>query len=134
MRISDWSSDVCSSDLRGETKGWLGSSEILIEAGIFAFSFYLFIVHQLTTPKPFLPLHLFVDRNFAAGLAMIGVVGIVLFATSALLPPFLPNLLDYPVLTTGLVVAPRGCRTIIALRGVGPLSRDRQYQRLHSRP
>src|SRR3546814_9099810 len=31
---------------RGETKGWLGSSEILIEAGIFAFTFYLFIVHQ----------------------------------------------------------------------------------------
>src|SRR3546814_11504306 len=57
---------------RGETKGWLGSSEILIEAGIFAFTFYLFIVHQLTTPKPFLPLHLFVDRNFAAGLAMSG--------------------------------------------------------------
>src|SRR3546814_9891526 len=88
MRISDWSSDVCSSDLllldRGETKGWLGSSEILIEAGIFAFTFYLFIVHQLTTPKPFLPLHLFVDRNFAAGLAMIGIVGVVLFATSAL--------------------------------------------------
>src|SRR3546814_8514802 len=108
---------------RVETKCWLGSSEILIEAGIFAFTFYLFIVHQLTTPKPFLPLHLFVDRNFAAGLAMIGIVGVVLFATSALLPPFLQNLLDYPVLTTGLVVAPRGIGTMIAMRGVGKLRR-----------
>ncbi|HET8883650.1 MAG TPA: DHA2 family efflux MFS transporter permease subunit [Solimonas sp.] len=108
---------------RGETKGWFGSNEIVVEAGIFAFTFYLFIVHQLTTAKPFLPLHLFVDRNFAAGLAMIGIVGIVLFATSALLPPFLQNLLDYPVLTTGLVVAPRGIGTMIAMRGVGRLSR-----------
>lgn len=108
---------------RGETKGWFDSSEIVIEAGVFLFTFYLFIVHQLTTAKPFLPLHLFVDRNFASGLMMIGVVGLVLFATSALLPPFLQNLLDYPVLTTGLIVAPRGIGTMIAMRGVGRLSR-----------
>nr|WP_277817150.1 DHA2 family efflux MFS transporter permease subunit [Solimonas terrae] len=108
---------------RGETKGWFGSPEIVIEAGVALFSFYLFLVHQLTTPRPFLPLHLFIDRNFAAGLVMIGIVGVVLFATSALLPPFLQNLLDYPVLTTGLVVAPRGIGTMIAMRGVGRLSR-----------
>ena len=45
---------------------------------------------------------LFKDRNFVAGLIFIFVVGIVLFATLALLPPFLQNLMGYPVLTTGL--------------------------------
>jgi DHA2 family multidrug resistance protein len=108
---------------RGETKDWFESREIVIEAGIFALSLYLFFVHQATTKNPFLPLHLFKDRNFSAGLAMIGVVGIVLFATSALLPPFLQNLLGYPVLLTGLVVAPRGIGTMIAMRTIGPLAK-----------
>ena len=91
--------------------------------GVFSLALYLFFVHQATTDQPFLPLHLFRDRNFAAGLAMIGVVGVVLFATSALLPPFLQNLLGYPVLLTGLAVAPRGFGTLIAMRTVGPLAR-----------
>jgi len=108
---------------RGETKDWFESTEIVLEAGVCMLSLYLFFVHQATSKNPFLPLHLFRDRNFSAGLAMISVVGVVLFATSALLPPYMQNLLGYPVLLTGLVVAPRGIGTMIAMRTVGPLSR-----------
>ncbi|MFT4046379.1 MAG: DHA2 family efflux MFS transporter permease subunit [Solimonas sp.] len=108
---------------RGETKAWFESTEIVVETGVFALALYLFFVHQATTDQPFLPLHLFADRNFSSGLAMIGIVGIVLFATSALLPPFLQNLRGMPVLTTGLVVAPRGIGTMLAMRSVGRLAR-----------
>jgi MFS transporter, DHA2 family, multidrug resistance protein len=42
-------------------------------------------------------------------------VGVILFATLALLPPLLQDLMNYPVVTTGLVTAPRGAGTLIAM-------------------
>jgi DHA2 family multidrug resistance protein len=52
---------------------------------------------------------------------VIFVVGAVLYATLALLPPLLQDLLNYPVVTTGLVTAPRGAGTLAAMFIVGRL-------------
>ena len=68
---------------------------------------------------------LFKDRNFLTGNIFIFMVGVVLFATLALMPPLLQGLLNYPVVLTGLVTAPRGVGT---LRGHGrrrPADRNR---------
>jgi DHA2 family multidrug resistance protein len=46
----------------------------------------------------------------------------VLFATLALLPPLLQNLLGYPVVLTGMVTAPRGIGTLIAMAIVGRIA------------
>jgi DHA2 family multidrug resistance protein len=106
---------------RGELKDWFSSTEILIEAGIAALCLYMFVVQAFTTEHPFLDPHLFADRNFVTALAFIFLVGIVLLATLALLPPFLQNLAGYPVLTTGTVLAPRGIGTMMAMFVVGRL-------------
>jgi len=106
---------------RGEPKDWFSSGEIVMEAGIAALAFYLFIAHSATADRPFLEMSLFRDRNFVTGLVFIFIVGIILLATLALLPPMLQNLMDYPVLTTGLVLAPRGIGTMIAMLVVGRL-------------
>jgi DHA2 family multidrug resistance protein len=58
---------------------------------------------------------LFKDRNFLTGNVFIFIIGVILFATLALLPPLLQDLLNYPVVTTGLVTAPRGFGTLIAM-------------------
>ncbi len=42
-------------------------------------------------------------------------MGLLLYATLALLPPLLQDLMNYPVVTTGLVTAPRGLGTLIAM-------------------
>jgi MFS transporter, DHA2 family, multidrug resistance protein len=77
---------------------------------------------MLTTSKPaFVSRALFKDRNFVTGNVFIFVVGVVLFATLALLPPLLQDLLNYPVLLTGLVTAPRGIGTLAAMFIVGRL-------------
>ncbi len=104
---------------RGETKDWFGSSEIVIEAAIAGLCFYLFLAHTFTTDKPFISPALFRDRGFSASLVLIFIVGIMLYATMALMPPFLQNLLNYPVVTTGLLLAPRGVGTMIAMLLVG---------------
>jgi DHA2 family multidrug resistance protein len=107
---------------RGQLRDWFSSREIWIEATIAGMALYLFIVHMLTTVKPpFVSPALFKDRNFLTGNVFIFIVGAVLFATLALLPPLLQDLLDYPVLTTGLVTAPRGLGTFCAMFIVGRL-------------
>jgi DHA2 family multidrug resistance protein len=64
---------------------------------------------------------LFLDRNFTASLLLIFVAGIVLLATMALLPPMLQNLFGYPIITVGLVLAPRGFGTMASMLIVGRL-------------
>jgi DHA2 family multidrug resistance protein len=94
---------------RGQLKDWFSSPEICLEAAICASALYLFVVHMFTTQKTrFLEPGLFKDRNFMAACVIIFVMGMTMFAVLALLPPLLQNLLNYPVVTTGLVTAPRG--------------------------
>jgi len=105
---------------RGQLKDWFGSPEICVEGAIAAIALYLFIAHMLTTTKPrFVSPGLFKDQNFLTGCIFIFVMGVVLFATLALLPPLLQDLLNYPVFMTGLVTAPRGIGSVVALVIVG---------------
>ena len=106
---------------RGEQQDWFGSVEIQIEAALAFLGFYLYLVHWKTSERSFLNLGLFKDRNFLASNIFIFVLGVVLFATMALLPPFLQGLMNYPVVTTGLLLAPRGIGTLIAMMLVGRL-------------
>jgi DHA2 family multidrug resistance protein len=106
---------------RGELKDWFSSPEIIIEAFIAGIAFYLFMVHTFSHPKPFLNPHLFQDRNFVASNIFIFLVGVVLFATLALLPPLLQNQMNYPVVLTGMVTAPRGIGTLLGMMLVGRL-------------
>lgn len=100
---------------RGQLLDWFSSGEIIIEAVVAGLSFYLFIVHMFTSDKPFINANLFKDRNFAAAIVFVFLLGIVLFATLALLPPMLQNQLQYPVVLTGLVTAPRGMGTLAGM-------------------
>jgi MFS transporter, DHA2 family, multidrug resistance protein len=101
---------------RGQLKDWFNSPEICIEAAVSLAAFYLFIVHMITTRKTrFLEPALFMDRNFVTGCLFIFNVGLLLYSTLALLPPLLQDLMNYPVVTTGLVTAPRGFGTMIAM-------------------
>jgi MFS transporter, DHA2 family, multidrug resistance protein len=106
---------------RGDAVDWFSSREIVIEAVVSALAAYLFLVHMFTAEKPFIEPGLFKDRNFAAGVLLIFMVGVMLLATMALLPPFLQNLLGFPVITTGYVIAPRGIGTMVAMMVVGRL-------------
>ena len=101
---------------RGELKDWFGSTEIWIEALIAALAFYLFIVHTATaTERSFLNRDLLKDANCTVGTLMMFLLGVPLYGTMTLLPTMLQNLLNYPVVTTGLVTAPRGLGTMIAM-------------------
>jgi DHA2 family multidrug resistance protein len=107
---------------RGEQNDWFGSGEIWIEAIIAVSSFYLFLVHTFTVDKPFVRPALFRDRNFVAGCLFIAIVGLTYYASLALQPPYLQNLMNYPVVTSGLVMGPRGIGTMASMLVVGRLT------------
>lgn len=115
---------LCSLQLaldRGESKDWLSSPEIITELLLAGAAFYMFIIHILTVEKPFIDPAMFRDRNYTFSLMFMFVMGIILLATMALLPPFLEGLMGYPVVTTGLVLAPRGIGTAISMTLAGKL-------------
>jgi MFS transporter, DHA2 family, multidrug resistance protein len=107
---------------RGEQKDWFGSPEIWMEAIVAASALYLFLIHTLTANEPFVRLALFRDRNFAAGTLFIAVVGLTYYASLALQPPYLQDLMGYPVVTAGAVMGPRGVGTMGAMLVVGRLT------------
>ena len=101
---------------RGQLKDWFSSTEIWVTAVIGAVSLYLFIVHLLTTRRaPFINTAIFKDRNFMAASCFMFMIGVVLYATLALLPPLLQDLMGYPVILTGIVTAPRGIGSLVSL-------------------
>jgi DHA2 family multidrug resistance protein len=106
---------------RGQLKDWFDATEIRIEAALAALGFYSFIVHSATAEHPFLHPRIFRDRNLVASLIVGFVVGIVLLASAALLPPLLQELMNYPVMTTGIVMAPRGAGTMLSMVIAGRL-------------
>jgi DHA2 family multidrug resistance protein len=105
---------------RGQLKDWFGSPEICLEGALAAIAFYLFVVHMITGRGPhFLSTGLFKDSNFIVGSVFIFTVGLVLYASLALLPPLLQGLMNYPVVTTGLVTAPRGFGSLVSAIIIG---------------
>jgi MFS transporter, DHA2 family, multidrug resistance protein len=108
---------------RGEQLGWMESNEIIAEFIVSIAGFYYFFAHSLTTSKPFIQFALFKDRNFVSGCVFMAVMGLVLFSTMALSSPYLQNVIGYPIITAGLLLATRGCGTFVAMMLVGRLMR-----------
>jgi DHA2 family multidrug resistance protein len=106
---------------RGETLDWFGSREIIIEACLAGLGLYLFLVQSLLAPKPFLSPTLFKDRNFVVGIILYSIMGATMYATLALLAPYLQTLMNYPVLTAGFALAPRGAGLMLAALVCGRL-------------
>ncbi len=108
---------------RGEQLGWFESNEIIAEFIVSAVGFYYFFAHSFTTSRPFIQFALFKDRNFVGGCVFMTVMGLVLYSTMALSSPYLQNVMGYPIITAGVLLASRGCGTFVAMTLVGRMMR-----------
>jgi len=107
---------------RGEHAGWFDSREILLYCALVGSALWMYVVHSLRAEHPFLSPAIFKDRNLMTSLVFIFFIGIILLATMALLPPYMQNLMGYPVLDVGMIMAPRGIGTMVAMLIVGKIS------------
>jgi DHA2 family multidrug resistance protein len=108
---------------RGEQNDWFSSTETWVEIVVLVIAFTYFVAHTALTAadKSFFDYRLLKNRNYVTGVSFIFIVGLVIFATRVLLPGMLEVLLDYPVSTTGLVTAPSGLGSMLAMLIVGRL-------------
>jgi DHA2 family multidrug resistance protein len=109
---------------RGEQNDWFGSTETWVEAILLALSAAFFIAHTALRPagQSFLDYRLLMNANYVTGLLFIFIVGIVMFATRALMPSMLQGLMNYPAALAGMVMAPAGLGTMASMMVVGRLT------------
>jgi DHA2 family multidrug resistance protein len=108
---------------RGERNEWFASTEIIVEGVLAILCLYLFVAHSLTAKNPFLNTQVFRDRNFVVGQLLIMAFGLTVFSSMFLLPLFLQNVQDYPVLTSGMVLSMRGIGTLVGMGVINQLSK-----------
>ncbi|TXC69039.1 DHA2 family efflux MFS transporter permease subunit [Sphingorhabdus soli] len=106
---------------RGQANDWFQSTEVIIEAGVSLAAWWMFAVHMLTARNPMFDRAMLANRNLVTSLIFMLVVGLVVMAVMALLPPLLQTLYGYPVLDTGLLLMPRGVGVLISMAVAGQL-------------
>src|SRR5712671_5148817 len=108
---------------RGVRLDWFDSTEIVIESLIAALAFYIFLVHSLGARAPFVNLKLLSDRNYAIGLALVTIYGMLNFTPMVLLPPLLQQQAGYPDALVGQVIGSRGVGMLVGFMIAGFMSR-----------
>ncbi|MBT6096432.1 MAG: DHA2 family efflux MFS transporter permease subunit [Rhodospirillaceae bacterium] len=109
---------------RGQRYDWFESTTIITLLCIGGGAFWVFIVNSLTSKHPFIDPTILRNPNFAIGLVLRAVFGILLFGALILIPPFLQKIAGYPVVEAGLMMAPRGLATMVSAIAVGRLVKD----------
>ena len=108
---------------RGNVLDWFTSLEIWFWLGLCVSASWVAVIHLATAKEPLFDRRLFADVNFTVSLVFMVVVGAVMFATMALLPPMLQGLFNYDVIDTGMVLMPRGVGVLISMQLSGLLMR-----------
>lgn len=108
---------------RGNHIDWFESIEAWIYAWLAISAVWIGVIHFTTTKQPLFNRALFADANFMFGLIFSLVIGVVMFATMALLPPMLQRLFGYGVIQTGEALMPRGVGTLLTMQISGMLIR-----------
>jgi len=106
---------------RGNIVDWFSSGETWIYLGLCISAAWVAAIHLSTARNPLFDRQVFADVNFVIALLFMLVVGAVMFATMALLPPMLQQLFNYDVIDTGLVLAPRGVGVLVSMQLSGQL-------------
>jgi DHA2 family multidrug resistance protein len=106
---------------KGQEADWLGAVWIRWFIIISFTAMIAFVVWEFRVKDPLVNLRILRSRNFATGLMLMTVIGIILYGTTAELPLFLQTLMGYPALQSGLTMSPRGVAAFIVTLFVGRL-------------
>jgi DHA2 family multidrug resistance protein len=93
---------------RGNQDNWFQSNAMLILFVISIFTLTLFILRGWVYERNIINLHLFTNRNFTLATILLTIYCTGMFGMLTLQPLMMQELLNYPVITSGLVMAPRG--------------------------
>ena len=101
---------------RGPHVDWFASMESWTYLGITLSTAWMATIHFITGKNPLFDHALFADRNLMVALLFLIVAGFVMFASMALLPPMLQNLLGYDAIDTGAILMARGIGVLVSMQ------------------
>lgn len=105
---------------KGQNADWFNSPMICALALTSVISMGLFIYSQIRHKDTLVDLSVFKDKNFAVGTFLMVFVNGIMYASIAIMPLFLQNLLRYSAFLSGAATVPRGigCITAIIITGI----------------
>jgi len=108
---------------KGQENDWFGSHVITLFAFLAVVSLVTLFFWEMAqirrNHRPILDLTLFRNRNFAVSFTLMFALGVVLFATTVMIPQFVQTLLGYTAEQAGLVISPGGLAVMAMMPIVG---------------
>ncbi|EDP57217.1 DHA2 family efflux MFS transporter permease subunit [Vibrio sp. AND4] len=93
---------------KGNDEDWFNSRIIQTAALLAVMGLIMWLYRSWKTKSPIAPLWLLRDKNLMVSSLMMAVVSMAMFGLTTQQPMLLESLLNYPVSTTGMLMAPRG--------------------------
>src|SRR5579883_1291576 len=107
---------------RGNQADWFNSSSICLVSYITITAFLGFILHNIhAKQQPIFNLAIFKDKNFTISSIILSIFCLAMYGMTVIQPMMMEGFLNYPALTTGLMLAPRGISGMISMIIVGKL-------------
>ncbi|MGH7779655.1 MAG: DHA2 family efflux MFS transporter permease subunit [Candidatus Binataceae bacterium] len=110
---------------RGQRADWFNSTWVVYATAISAGAMLWLVLHELRDPDPILDLRILKIPVFSFSVTLIVAMSFALYGTGLLNPIFLQEFLGYNAWRAGLVLAPRGLGTMVAMLMVGQIARLR---------
>ncbi len=107
---------------KGNNADWFNATWIRWTFGVSLVACVLFFRSQIRNKNSLIDLSIFKDRNFSAGTFIQVVIQAVLYASLAILPQFLQNMMGYTAFLSGAAMMPRGFGSMISMVLVGTIS------------
>ncbi len=108
---------------RGNQQDWFNANDICLSAFLCITGIVGFITHNMRQPQhSVFDLKIFKNRNFTISSLLLAAMGIGMFGTMVIQPLMLEGFLNYPVLTTGLIIAPRGISGMVSMLLMGKIA------------
>jgi DHA2 family multidrug resistance protein len=104
---------------KGQREDWFNSSFIIAFSVVSIVALVALIFVELTRKDPVVNLRLFKDVSFASGNLVMFMVGYGLYGSIVMIPLFLQTLMGYDATMAGMVLAPGGVATLVAMPFVG---------------
>lgn len=107
---------------RGNQEDWFSSSLICCFSYLTITAFLAFLLRNFNAKKnAVFDIDIFKNRNFAVSSILLCIFGLGLYGTMVIQPLMMEGLFQYPALTTGFMLAPRGISGMISMMIVGKL-------------
>ncbi len=100
---------------KGNIDNWFQSRFILACAVLGVALVGWFVARALTRRDAVVDIRLLRDRNLAIACIIMFVFGFGMFGTLSILPLFLENLMNYPAVDAGLLLAPQGILSLVSM-------------------